>query len=561
MLTEGTVLQERYRIIRQLGQGGMGAVYEAVDERLDTTVALKETFFAEERLRKQFEREARLLARMHHPALPRVSDHFNEAEGQFLVMQYIAGQDLFEMLAAQNGPFPESEVTRWADQLCDALDYLHTQDPQIIHRDIKPQNLKLTARGQIVLLDFGLAKGSVGQLTAVTTSASIFGYTPNYAPLEQVQGKGTDSRSDLYALGATLYHLVTNVKPPDALSRAAAVVNGQPDPLLAANEVCPEVSTALSNILGKAMSQKRDDRFMTASDMGRALGGAEYAGGGEETLVTTPGVGGFAASPTVTSEKATRLVGDQTRRNTSPSFSSEAQTLVAGEATNVRTVTTGQGASAPAAGINWKPIAAVAVLLVVVGGGIAGLYAFRRQRAQQAATSPTETQTQSQSSQPSESPNNSVVSTNESKDVGDSAKSSQAKTTDKSKTETPKTETPRNAQTNPDVKTQDQFKNFPPPEVFDPAHQADPNRERDRNQQAGQPRPFDPMRPPPDERRPPMRLPEVRMLPNGGRMIRQPDGSTVLIGPNGKTTTIPAPPDRRGKRKPDNNGNNNDNRQ
>src|SRR5215831_5773093 len=176
MLSPDTTLQGRYHIVRQLGQGGMGAVYEAVDTRLDTTVALKETLFTDEKLRKQFEREARLLARMHHPALPRVSDHFTEGEGQFLVMQYIAGQDLSEMLIARNAPFPEAEVTRWADQLCDALDYLHTQDPQIIHRDIKPQNLKLTTRGQIVLLDFGLAKGSVGQLTAVTTSASIFGY-------------------------------------------------------------------------------------------------------------------------------------------------------------------------------------------------------------------------------------------------------------------------------------------------------------------------------------------------------------------------------------------------
>src|SRR5689334_15809233 len=288
MLSPETVLQGRYRVVRQLGQGGMGAVYEAVDLRLDTVVALKETLFTEERLRKQFEREARLLARLHHPALPRVSDHFTESDGQFLVMQYIPGEDLFEMQTRRQSAFPQTEVLRWADQLCDALDYLHTQDPQIIHRDIKPQNLKLTARGQVVLLDFGLAKGSVGQLTAVTTSASIFGYTPNYAPLEQVQGKGTDARSDLYALGATLYHLVTNVKPPDALSRAAAVVNGQPDPLLPANEVCPEVGAALSHVLAKAMSQRRDDRFATASDMRRALGGeADYTYQGEETLVTS----------------------------------------------------------------------------------------------------------------------------------------------------------------------------------------------------------------------------------------------------------------------------------
>src|SRR5712692_7111001 len=115
MLSPETILQGRYRIIRQLGQGGMGAVYEAVDERLDTIVALKETLFADEKLRKQFEREARLLARLHHQALPRVSDHFNEGDGQFLVMQYIAGEYLAAMLTERNSPFPQDEVVRWAD--------------------------------------------------------------------------------------------------------------------------------------------------------------------------------------------------------------------------------------------------------------------------------------------------------------------------------------------------------------------------------------------------------------------------------------------------------------
>src|SRR2546428_4796686 len=253
MLSSGTILQGRYRIVRQLGQGGMGAVYEAVDERLDTTVALKETLFADEKLRKQFEREARLLARLHHQALPRVSDHFNEGDGQFLVMQFIAGVDLFEMLTTRGGPFPQDEVARWADQLCDALDYLHTQDPQIIHRDIKPQNLKLTSRGQVVLLDFGLAKGSAGQMSVITTSASIFGYTPNYAPLEQVQGLGTDARSDLYSLAATLYHLLTGIKPPDALTRAAALVNGQLDPLQPATAVNPSVGADVAAVLLRAM--------------------------------------------------------------------------------------------------------------------------------------------------------------------------------------------------------------------------------------------------------------------------------------------------------------------
>jgi serine/threonine protein kinase len=160
----------------------MGTVYEAIDQRLDTTVALKETFFADERLRKQFEREARLLARLHHPALPRVSDHFSEGEGQFLVMQFIPGDDLSEMMVRRQGPFPAEQVLTWADQLLDALDYLHTQDPQIVHRDIKPQNLKLTSRGQIILLDFGLAKGQSGEVSRVTTAASIWIHT-NYAHL------------------------------------------------------------------------------------------------------------------------------------------------------------------------------------------------------------------------------------------------------------------------------------------------------------------------------------------------------------------------------------------
>src|SRR5688500_3817532 len=271
MLTPETILQGRYRIIRQLGQGGMGAVYEAVDERLDTTVALKETLFSDERLRRQFEREARLLARLHHPALPRVSDHFSDGDGQFVVMQYIPGDDLSEMMSKRQGPFPASQVMSWADQLLDALDHLHTQDPQIIHRDIKPQNLKITSRGQIILLDFGLAKGQSGEISRPTTSASIFGYTPNYAPLEQIQGLGTDARSDIYALAATLYHLMTGVKPPDALSRAAAIVNGQPDPLTPAHEVNSSVPAGASAVLHKAMAQNKDQRYATAAEMRRAL--------------------------------------------------------------------------------------------------------------------------------------------------------------------------------------------------------------------------------------------------------------------------------------------------
>lgn len=357
MLAPETVLQSRYRIIRLLGQGGMGAVYEALDERLDTTVALKETFFADERLRKQFEREARLLARMHHPALPRVSDHFAEGDGQFLVMQFIPGDDLSQMMARKQGPFPPDQVLTWGDQLLDALDYLHTQDPQIIHRDIKPQNLKLTSRGQIILLDFGLAKGQAGGVSVVTTSASIYGYTPNYAPLEQIQGQGTDARSDIYALSATLYHLMTGVKPPDALTRAASLVNGQPDPLALANQINGAVGPEVANVLGRAMSQNRDQRYPTAAGMRAALNGT----GEVATLV------GKTEAATVLFEQPATTFGAAVAPT-------EAQTaLKHGETTVVRSANTATGRRRIA------PWAIGGAAFILVGALCCVFYAYQHQ--------------------------------------------------------------------------------------------------------------------------------------------------------------------------------------
>src|SRR5262245_7473645 len=199
MLDRDAVLQGRYRVDRMLGQGGMGAVYLATDERFGTTVALKQTLVTGDSLAKAFEREARLLNKLRHAALPVVIDYFAEQDGQFLVMQYIPGDDLGALLALRGGgAFPVAEVLAWLDHLLNALEYLHGQDPPVIHRDIKPQNLKLTPRGEIVLLDFGLAKGAAFDLAqAGTTGTSVFGYTPHYAPFEQVRGAGTDPRSDL----------------------------------------------------------------------------------------------------------------------------------------------------------------------------------------------------------------------------------------------------------------------------------------------------------------------------------------------------------------------------
>ena len=270
-LAPDTILQSRYRVTRHLGSGGMGAVYEAIDLRLGHTVALKQALTSDEELWRQFEREARLMARLNHPVLPRVSDYFTEGHRAFFVMQFVEGQDLAEIIAQQPGPFPRHAVVAWADQLLDALIYLHSRERQVIHRDIKPHNLKITPTGKIVLLDFGLAKTQIANSADAASSTSVFGYTPRYAPLEQIQDLGTTPQSDIYALGATLYHLLTGVKPPDALARAAALVSAKPSPLKPANEVNLAVGPELAAILDRAMAQNPDERYRSAAEFREAL--------------------------------------------------------------------------------------------------------------------------------------------------------------------------------------------------------------------------------------------------------------------------------------------------
>ncbi|MGI8733478.1 MAG: serine/threonine protein kinase [Pyrinomonadaceae bacterium] len=285
-LTINTVLHSRYRILCQLAEGGMGTVYKALDERLDITVALKESHFVDERLSKQFEREAQLLAKLRHAAMTRVIDHFKEGHGQYLVMDYVDGDDLSETMKKKVSAFSVEEILAWGDQLLDVLSYLHRQKPSIIHRDIKPQNLKLSESGQIILLDFGLAKGFAGQISGVTKSRSIFGYTPNFAPLEQIEGHGTDARSDLYALGATLYNLSTAKVPPDALTRASANIREASDPLTPANELNPAIPVEVAQVLERAMAQNPLKRFASASEMRAALWeSGEFLRSGSKTVL------------------------------------------------------------------------------------------------------------------------------------------------------------------------------------------------------------------------------------------------------------------------------------
>ena len=258
----GSLLYNRYRILDIIAKGGMGAIYRATDESLGLQVAIKENLISSEEASRQFHREATLLAGLRHPNLPRVTDHFEiEGQGQYLVMDYIEGDDLRKLIA-DRGPLPEDEVVLIGAATCDALSYLHAQQPSVIHRDIKPGNIKITPSGQVFLVDFGLAKiTQPGQST--TTGAQAL--TPGYSPPEQY-GKGTNSRSDIYSLGATLYAVLTGKIPEDGLARAVGSATLTP-----IRNFNPNISEKTASAIEKAMAVAPDNRYLTAEDFKNAL--------------------------------------------------------------------------------------------------------------------------------------------------------------------------------------------------------------------------------------------------------------------------------------------------
>jgi serine/threonine protein kinase/Tol biopolymer transport system component len=256
ILERDTLLHKRYRIRENLGQGGMGSVYRAVDENLGVEVAVKENLFTTEEYSRQFRLEAVILANLRHPNLPRVSDHFVVAgEGQYLIMDFIDGEDLRQRME-RIGILPEDEVVQVGAAMCDALYYLHTRKPAILHRDIKPGNVKISPDGHIFLVDFGLAKVIQGN-QATTTGARAM--TPGYSPPEQYGTARTDPRTDIYSLGATLYAALTGVIPEDGLARA--MDNAQLTPLRKRN---PDISRRLAAVIEKAMEVDPSDRYQTA---------------------------------------------------------------------------------------------------------------------------------------------------------------------------------------------------------------------------------------------------------------------------------------------------------
>ena len=262
-LEKGFLLKERYRVESVLGQGGMGAVYRAIDENLDIVVAVKENSFFSEDYARQFQREARILASLRHPNLPRVFDYFViDQVGQYLVMDYIEGRDLRQWMTREES-ISEVEALYIGISICDALTYLHSQDPPITHRDIKPGNIKITPEGEIVLVDFGLVK-QLSSREVTTTAARAM--TPGYSPPEQYGPAPTDHRSDIYSLGATLYSALAGYLPEDSLARVTG--KEKLTPLATYNK---QVSSKTIKAIEKALELQFDGRWQSAEEFKEAL--------------------------------------------------------------------------------------------------------------------------------------------------------------------------------------------------------------------------------------------------------------------------------------------------
>lgn len=303
LVEDGTILRERYRLTNIVGQGGMGSVYRAEDLRLPGRLCAIKVVQPDEnanpeaqaQAQAQFLKEASVLAQLDHPSLPKVSDFFSENGRDYLVMDYVPGDDLSQVLRAHDAPLPEKSVLAWAEQIIDALHYLHEQKPPVLHRDIKPSNIKLTPHGRIKLVDFGLVKVMLHDDARTITVVQGRG-TALYTPLEQYGGDGghTDARTDIYALGATFYHLLTNYPPPDAKARFLNPAVLQPP-----QRINPALSETVSEAILWAMAMHPDERPSTIDEFRRVLFGLQKPPG-RRTDMPAPSVWGaaFAANRT-----------------------------------------------------------------------------------------------------------------------------------------------------------------------------------------------------------------------------------------------------------------------
>ncbi|MBN2548147.1 MAG: protein kinase [Anaerolineales bacterium] len=299
-LKPGSTLQGRYRIERELGRGGFGAVYRAWDSNLNKACALKENLDTSPEAQRQFAREATVLANLSHPNLPRVTDHFSiPGQGQYLVMDFVDGEDL-ATLAYKQGGVPVDQALKWAIQVADALTYLHNRQPPVLHRDIKPANIRITPDGQAMLVDFGLVKLYDPHMKTTLGARAV---TPGYAPPEQYgQGK-TDVRSDIYALGATLYCVLTQQDPLESVQRIAG---GE---MLLVHQANPLVPEAISRLIERSMALEPKHRFQTAAEFKAAL--MDY---GKATSPRPAQADRFAPGSTVLAPQPSEAMERQERR-------------------------------------------------------------------------------------------------------------------------------------------------------------------------------------------------------------------------------------------------------
>jgi eukaryotic-like serine/threonine-protein kinase len=292
------VLQDgRYKLNHQFPVNDDGIVFDAYDTVSDTKVLVKEivvrmnrvtTPAQQEQLKTAFANQAKVLTSIHHDTLINVHDFFSETNRQFLVMEALEGRELSDLISKEGKGFAVESVVRWADQLLDGLNYLHTFEPSIIHKNIRPDNIKLTADNRVKLLAFGLADGSD---TRISTNASTGDDADiSYSPLEQawesldsasqrviadsygeqeekVLRLPLDESSDIYSLGATLYHLLTGTKPVSALERAIEILDGNADPLPMPSSINPKVPESVSKLVLTAVQVKRSERFRSAAQM------------------------------------------------------------------------------------------------------------------------------------------------------------------------------------------------------------------------------------------------------------------------------------------------------
>lgn len=260
------LLQNRYVIEKELGRGGFGAVYQAQDMRLRKAVALKEIHqhhINDDVLVRKFKEEAFLMARLSHPSLPNISDYFEENASLYLVMEFIPGGSLEEYLAQQpKGRVDENTVGNIIMPVLDALEYLHTQRPPIIHRDIKPGNIRLTPSGRVCLVDFGLAKAYDSN-----RPTTVIALTPGFASYEQYAGDmRTDQRSDIYSLGATLYYMLSGgVVPQEAPSR---LYSDTIPPLSKHNK---SLSLPMQMVVSKMLAVRPNNRYQNIAEVRQAF--------------------------------------------------------------------------------------------------------------------------------------------------------------------------------------------------------------------------------------------------------------------------------------------------